>query len=143
MVAVLVSAIVRIWGGGGFHELVNLLVALVFGYGMRSCQTSLITVITVLNSTPFACILSHKNTVTLILFFRLRLGLPSGLFSAGFPTKTPYAFLLSPIRATCPAPLRLPGARCTVQTLLSCSCSTLERPRSVLLCSIPAKLTAI
>jgi len=24
-------------GGGGFHELVNL-VALVFGYGMRSCQ---------------------------------------------------------------------------------------------------------
>jgi hypothetical protein len=34
LVAVLVSAIVRIWGGGGFHVLVNLLVALVFGYDM-------------------------------------------------------------------------------------------------------------
>ena len=29
-------------GVGGFHVLVNLLVALVFGYGMRSCQTSVI-----------------------------------------------------------------------------------------------------
>ena len=26
------------WGQGGFHALVNLLVAPVFGYGMRSCQ---------------------------------------------------------------------------------------------------------
>jgi hypothetical protein len=25
-------------GGGGFHALVNLLVALVFDYGMRSCE---------------------------------------------------------------------------------------------------------
>jgi hypothetical protein len=42
LVAVLVSAIVRIWEVGGFHLLVNLLVALVFGYGMRSCQTAVI-----------------------------------------------------------------------------------------------------
>jgi hypothetical protein len=41
LVAVLVFDIVRIWGGG-FHVLVNLLVALVFGFGMDSCQISVI-----------------------------------------------------------------------------------------------------
>jgi hypothetical protein len=33
----------------------------------------------------------------------LRLSLPSGLFPSGFPTKTLYTFLSSPMRATCPA----------------------------------------
>jgi hypothetical protein len=33
----------------------------------------------------------------------LRLGLPSGLFPAGFPTNFLYAFLVSLIGATCPA----------------------------------------
>jgi hypothetical protein len=39
----------------------------------------------------------------LILSFQLSLGLPSGLFHSGFPTKTPSTPLSSPIRATCPA----------------------------------------
>ena len=43
----------------------------------------------------------------LILSFHLRLGLPNSLFPTGFPTKTLYTPLLSPIRAICPAHLIL------------------------------------
>jgi len=43
----------------------------------------------------------------LILHFHLRLGLPSGLFPSGFPNKTLYMSVLSPMCATCPAHLVL------------------------------------
>jgi len=43
------------------------------------------------------------NYYNVIHSTHLRLGLPSGLFPSGFPTKTIYTPLSSPIRATCPA----------------------------------------
>ena len=43
----------------------------------------------------------------ILLSTHLRLGLPSGLFPTGFPTKTLYTSLSSPTRATCPAHLIL------------------------------------
>jgi hypothetical protein len=45
--------------------------------------------------------------VHLILSSHIRLGLSSGLFPLGFPIKTRYMFLPSPMRATCPVHLIL------------------------------------
>jgi hypothetical protein len=52
----------------------------------------------------------------LILSSHTCLGLPSGLFPSGFPTKTLYTPLSPPIRATCPAHLILLDA--ITQTIL-------------------------
>jgi hypothetical protein len=66
---------------------------------------------------PPVPILSHINPVhaphptsltsILILSSHLCLGLSSGLLPSGFPTKTLYATILFPIRATCPTHLSI------------------------------------
>ena len=71
----------------------------------------------VCESPPPVPILSQLNPVhappptswwpILILSSHLRLGLQSGLFPSGFPTKTLYTPFHSPMRATCPAYLIL------------------------------------
>jgi hypothetical protein len=39
-----------------------------------------------------------------MLYYHLHLGLPSGLFPSGFPTKILYAFVMSSVYAICSAP---------------------------------------
>ena len=56
-------------------------------------------------ASPIQSIYPHPTSWRWILSTHLHLGLPSGHFPSGFPTKTLYTPLSTPIRATCPAHL--------------------------------------
>ena len=60
-------------------------------------------------ASPVQSIYPHPTSwrSILILSTHLRLGIANGLFPSGFPTKTLYTPLSSPIRTTCPAHLIL------------------------------------
>ena len=80
-------------------------------HGTRRFVTALTTVrhLSLSWASPIQSIYPHPTSwrSILILSTHLRLGLPSGLFPSGFPTRTLYTPLSSPIHATCPAHLIL------------------------------------
>ena len=80
-------------------------------YGTRRFITALTSVrhLSLSWASPIQSTYPHPTSWRYILISstHLRLGLPSGLFPSGFPTKNPYTLLSSPIRATCPAHLIL------------------------------------
>ena len=80
-------------------------------HGTRRFITTLTSVrhLSLSSASPIQSIYPHPTSwrSILILSTHLRLGVPSGLLPSGFPTKTLYTPLSSPIHATCPAHLIL------------------------------------
>ena len=80
-------------------------------HGTRRFITALTSVrhLSLSRARPIQSIYPHPTSwrSILILSTHLHLRLPSGLFPSGFPTKTLYTPLSSPLRATCPAHLIL------------------------------------
>ena len=80
-------------------------------HGTRRFNTALKSVrhLSLSYASPIQSIYSHPTSwrAILILSIHLRLGLPSGLLPSGFPSKTLYTPLSSPVRAICPAHLIL------------------------------------
>ena len=78
-------------------------------HGTRRFITALTSVrqLSLSRASPIQSIYPHPTSwrSILILSTHLRLGLPSGLLPSGFPSKTLYIPLSSPIRAICPAHL--------------------------------------
>ena len=78
-------------------------------HGTRRFITALTSVrhLSISWASPIQSIYPHPTSWRSILksSTHLRLGLPSGLFPSGFPTKTLYTPLSSPILGTCPAHL--------------------------------------
>ena len=76
-------------------------------YGTRRFITALTSVrhLSLSWASPIKSTYTHPTSwkFILILSTHLRLGLPSGLFPSGFPTKTLYTPFSSPIHETCPA----------------------------------------
>src|SRR5215470_6776499 len=76
-------------------------------YGTRRFITALTSVrhLSLSWASPIQSTYPHPTSwrSILILSTHLRLGLPSGLFPSGFPTKSLYTSLSAPIRAICPA----------------------------------------
>ena len=76
-------------------------------HGTRRSITALTSVrqLSVSWASPIQSIYPHPTSwrSIVILSTHLCLGLPSGLFPSGFPTKSLYTTISSPIRATCPA----------------------------------------